>query len=163
GLALNQRAFPGLRFDPTRDVPKGYSLAARVVPLGPTKIPGQPDGVQVTTEAGEDYGSKVNNIGQGRISPNKKTGKVTFDAGTMWHSAKSPTGWVAVQVTFPYEVELTRLAIHSQHSGEYHVAKGVRVSVRNPGGELQGVARADLKSADDTVTLSKTRGRVWQL
>jgi len=39
-LALNQRVFPGLAFDPARDVPPGYSLAP-IVPLGPMAIAGQ--------------------------------------------------------------------------------------------------------------------------
>ena len=30
-LALNQRVFSGLRFDPTKDVPLGYSMAGRRV------------------------------------------------------------------------------------------------------------------------------------
>ena len=42
-LAVNQRVFPGLRFDPAKDVPPGYSIAGRIVPIGPMKIPGQPD------------------------------------------------------------------------------------------------------------------------
>jgi hypothetical protein len=155
--------FPKLRFDPSKDVPQGYSLAARVVPLGPMKIPGQPDGVKVTTDAGEEYGSKVTNIVQGQTGPSKKTGKVTFDANTMWHSAKSPTGWAAVKVTFPYEVELTRVAVHSQHSGEYHAAEAIRILVRDSTERFREVARVNLKAADDTVTLRKTKGQVWEL
>ncbi len=41
-LALNQRAFPGLTFDPTRDVPAGYALHPKLVRLGPMNIPGRP-------------------------------------------------------------------------------------------------------------------------
>jgi hypothetical protein len=37
GLALNQRVFPGLSFDPRRDVPAGYRLQ-RVVGLGPMTL-----------------------------------------------------------------------------------------------------------------------------
>ncbi len=162
GLSLNQRAFPKLAFDPVQDVPKGYALATKLVPLGPMKIPGQPDGVKVSTGSGEDAGSKVANIVQGQILANRKTGKVTYDAATMWHSAKSAKGSVSVQVEFPYEVELTRLAVHSQHSGEYHAAKAVRVSVKDTKGKFGPVAKADLKSADDTVKLPKTKGRIWQ-
>jgi hypothetical protein len=42
GLALNQRVFPKLRFDSEKHVPQGYSIA-ELIPLGPMKIPGQPD------------------------------------------------------------------------------------------------------------------------
>jgi hypothetical protein len=162
GLAFNQRAFPKLRFDPEKDVPQGYAFDERIVPLGKMKIPGQPGGAKVTTESGEMHGSKVANIVQGRILPSKKTGKVTFDASTMWHSAKAPTGWVSVQVAFPYEVELTRVAVHSQHSGEHHAAHAVRAALRDSAQEFRVVAEANLKSADDMVTLPKTKGRVWR-
>lgn len=162
GLALNQRAFPKLRFDPNKDVPRGYTIARPIVTLGPMKIPDQPDGVKVTTRSGEEYGSKVANIVQGRILPSRRTGGVTFDPRTMWHSGKASTGWVTVEVTFPYAVELTRVAIHSQHSGEYHAAEAIRVSVLDPAGKLRTVTRADLKSIDDTVKLPKTKGRVWE-
>ncbi len=161
-LALNQRVFPKLRFDPTKDMPSGYSLAGRIVPLGPMKIPGLPDGIKVTTDSGEEFNSKVSNIVQGQILPSKKIGAVTYDAKAMWHSAKSTTGWVSVKITFPYEVELTRLAVHSQHSGDYHAAQAVRVSVQDSERRFQAVAKAGLKSIDEMVNLPKTKGRVWQ-
>lgn len=126
GLALNTRAFPGFHFDPEKDVPRGYSIAKRIVTLGPMKIPGQPEGPVVTTRSGEEYESKIANIVQGRIAQNERNGKVAFDARTMWCSANTATGWVTAQITFPYEVELTRIVVHSQHSGQYHIARAVR-------------------------------------
>src|SRR5205085_673831 len=89
GLSLNQRAFPGLAFDPKRDVPPGYTLAEKLVTLGPMTIPGQPDGVKVETDSGQEAGSKVANIVQRRIAPNRNLGKETFDNDTMWKSARS--------------------------------------------------------------------------
>jgi hypothetical protein len=163
GLTLNRRAFPKLRFDPDKDVPPDYKIAERVVPLGPMVIPGQPDGIRVTTDSGETYGSKVDNIVQNEIRPSKKTGRVTFDGRVMWQSAKSKTGWVAVDLTFPYEAELTRLMVHSQHSGQYHPARAVRVSVRRDGGEFRKVAEAELQSVDATVDVPKTKGKAWRL
>jgi hypothetical protein len=80
----------------------------------------------------------------------------------MWHSAKSPTGWVAVQIAFPYEVELTRIVVHSQHSGKYHVAKAVRVAVGD-NEHLHQVIERKLDSADSEVSFPTTKGRVWQL
>jgi hypothetical protein len=163
GLALNSRALPKLRWAPEKDVPKGYAISERALTLGPMKVPDHPDGVKVTTSSGEEFSSKAANIVQGRIGPSKKVGKVTFDPKTMWQSAKSATGWASVDVEFPYEVELTRVAIHSQHSGEYHIAQAVRVAGQGPWGQFQPVAEADLKSADDSVTVPKTKGRVWRL
>jgi hypothetical protein len=162
GLALNTRAFPSLHFDPEKDIPRGYSIA-KIVTLGPLKIPGQPDGPLVTTHSGEEYKSKVANVVQGRITENERNGTVTFDARTMWHSAKTATGWVAVQVTFPYEVELTRIVVHSQHSGQYHIAKAVRVAVGDNGEHLRQVVEKNLDSADSEVSFPTSKGRVWQL
>lgn len=161
-LALNSRAFPKLKFDPEKDIPPLYTIAEWIVTLGPMKIPGQSDGVKVTSTSGSDFGSNVANIVQGKILPNKRTGKVTFDPSAMWQSGKTATGWVPVVITFPYSVELTQLAIHSQHSGEYHAAQGIKVSVQEGKKGYRKVAEADLKTADDSVTFPKTEGKVWQ-
>lgn len=162
-LALNRRVFPKLKFDPARDVSAGYKMAERIVTLGPMKIPDQPDGPKFATESGEDFGSKVTNLARGPLGSNKKEkGKVTFDAGTMWQSAKTKTGWVSVEVAFPYEVELTHVGVHSQHSGEYNAARAVRVAVPGPKDKFRQVAQAALKSADDKVTIPKTKSRVWR-
>jgi Tfp pilus assembly protein PilZ len=163
GLALNQRAFPGLHFDPEKDIPRGYSISKRIVTMEPMRIPGQPAGLVVTTRSGEEYGSTVANIVRGRIAENEKSDKVTFDAKTMWHSAKTETGWVAVQIAFPYEVELTRIVVHSQHSGQYHIAKAVRVAVGDNGEHLRQVIETNLDSADSDVSFPTTKARVWQL
>jgi hypothetical protein len=163
GLALNTRAFPTLRFDPEKDIPRSYSIAKRIVTLGPLKIPGQPDGPVVTTHSGEEYASKVANIVQGRIADNEKGEKVTFDARTMWHSGKTATGWVAAVITFPYEVELTRIVVHSQHSGQYHIAEAARVGVGHSPEHLRQVTEANLGSADCDVSFPATKARVWQL
>lgn len=160
GLALNRRALPNFRFDAAHDIPTGYQIADRIVPLGTLLIPDQPL-VSVTTESGETYASKVRNIVQGVILPSKKTGGVTFDAKWMWQSAPAPTGWVSVEVKFPYQIELTRVAVHSQHSGRYHAAHAVRVSVEEEKG-LKRVAMAELRSVDATVSLRPAAGRTWR-
>jgi hypothetical protein len=160
-LALNRRVFPKLRFDPARDVPAGYKLAERIVPLGPMQIPNQPNGPKFTTPSGEEFGTKVANLAVGPVAPNKK-GKVTFHAGTMWQSAKSSTGTVSVEVSFPYEVELSQIGVHSQHSGTYNAAHAVRVMVRDARDQLRQVARTALKSPDAKVPVPKTKARVWR-
>ena len=63
-LALNQRVFPGLRFDPNRDVPKGYLIAPRIIGLGRPTIPGQLDDVKIATDSGEADGSSAAAIQQ---------------------------------------------------------------------------------------------------
>jgi hypothetical protein len=162
GLALNHRALPKLRFDPKTDIPPQYALAERIVPLGPMNLPNHPGGVQVTTESGEEFGSKVANIVQGQILPSKKAGGVTFDGNLMWQSAKTRTGWVTVEVVFPYEAELTRVEVHSQHSGQYHAAQAVRISVQGAKDAFESVKTAKLNSVDASVTLPKTKGQRWR-
>lgn len=154
GLALNRQVFPKLRFDPQQDVPPEYRMAERVVPLGPMKIPDQPGGIRVTTSSGEEFGSKVANIVQSQILPSTNTGRVTFDRKTMWQSAKSPTGWVSVTVTMPYEVELTGILVHSQHSGKYHAARTIRVWAQESPSSSRPVITTRLKSPDAKATLS---------
>lgn len=161
GLALNPRVFPKLKFDPAKDVPAGYTMFERVVPLGPMTIPNHPDGPKFTTDSGEDFSSKIANLSKGPIGPNKK-GKVTFDTGTMWQSGKSKTGWVSVEVQFPHEVELTHVGVHSQHSGEYHAARAVRVSVPGAKEQFKQITQVALKSTDEKVPLTKTKSRVWR-
>lgn len=160
-LALNRRVFPKLKFDPAKDVPADYKMAERIVPLAPMKIPNHPDGPKFSTDSGEEFNTKVANLGTGPIGPNKK-GKVTFDVGTMWQSGKSKTGWVSVEVKFPHEVELSHVGVHSQHSGEFHAARAVRVAAQDAKDKFRQVAQAALKSPDEKVAVTKAKARVWR-
>ena len=160
-LALNKRVFSKSRFDPYGDIPPGYAIAKRIIVLGPTQIPGQP-GVKVTTNSGQAFGTKVQNIVQGQIASSRKSGVATFDSATMWHSDASPTGWVSVQITFPFEVELSGVRVHSQHSGQYHAAQAVRVHGMTEKGILRRVAEQPLRSIDEMVPLPATRARTWE-
>ncbi|MBA4191608.1 MAG: hypothetical protein C0467_26820 [Planctomycetaceae bacterium] len=163
GLALNRRAFPKLKFDPAKDVPAGYKIAEKVVPLGPMTIPNHPDMPTFTTADGEDFGSNVANLAKGPIVPNKKDkDKTTFDAGSMWQSGKSKTGWVTVEVRFPYEAELTHIGVHSQHSGAFNAARAVRVTVPGAKDAFRQIALVAPKSADEKVAVPKTKARVWR-
>ncbi len=162
GLALNKRVFPKLVFDPKRDIPPDYPIAKRIIPLGPMKLEGQPAGIEVTTSSGETFGSKVSNCAQGEILPNLKTGQVTFDGRKMWSSGETKTGWVSLEIRFPVEVELTKIGIHSQHSGEYHAAIATRIAVQGKTSTFREVVAAPLKSTDATVALKKTKGCIWQ-
>jgi len=129
----------------------------------PTEPPEQPvpTRIKVTTDSGEAYGSKVGNIVQGHIFPSRP-GPVTFNPATMWHSDASPTGWVSVQITFPTQVELTRVGIHSQHSGKYHAARAVRISVQTEKGDFSRVIEQPLSSIDELVSLPATKGQTWK-
>jgi hypothetical protein len=67
-----------------------------------------------------------------------------------------------VNVTFPFAVELTGVAIHSQHSGRYHAARAVRVAVQDAPEQIRQLVTVDLKSVDEIVSLPKTAGRIWR-
>lgn len=162
GLSLNTRVFPGLKFDPAQDIPHGYNIAERIATLGPMTIPGQPGGVKVTTKSGEDYFSKVTNIVQNEIQPNKKSTRITYNPKTMWHSAPTTTGRVSIEVTFPGEVELDCLQVHSQHSGQFHLAEALKIAAGDASGQFTPVIESELKSPDDQVTFPRTKATTWQ-
>jgi len=73
-----------------------------------------------------------------------------WDASSSWHSEAVPCGdWVSVTVTFPHEVTLGDVKVHTGHSGVYHVAETVQVerectcrSQANSVGENCGVESA---------------------
>jgi len=167
GLSFNRRAFPGLRFDPERDVPAGYALAEPAA-LGPMTIPGHQGGPRVTTDSGEAFGSRVSNVVNGpRVAANEpsadpRPGAVTFDPRSMWHSDRAAAGRVSVEVEFPFEAELTAVAVHSEHSGRYHAADAVRVAVRDADGAHREIAAAGLATPDETVKFPPTRARRWR-
>jgi hypothetical protein len=166
GLALNQRAFPGLKFNPRRDVPAGYEVAD-VGWIPPMTIPGQPPyGPVVSTTSGEDFGSSVKGIVGGRIVPSAapvEGGKPTFNGKTMWQSrpADANGGWVSVDVTFPAVVTLTKVGVHSQHSGQFHAADRIRVEAASADG-FTPFGETALEAIDQVVPMPTTTARSWR-
>jgi hypothetical protein len=165
-LALNRRAFPGLTFDPRRDVPAGYPLAD-LAWIPPMNIPGQPPYAPVVrTNSGEDFGSSVKSIVGGRIVPSAapvKGGKPTFSGKSMWQSrpAGADGGWVEVDVSFPAAVTLTKVGVHSQHSGQFHAADQLRLEVASADG-FTLVGKTALKEIDQVVPIAPTTARSWR-
>ncbi|HSD89297.1 MAG TPA: hypothetical protein VLB44_17330 [Kofleriaceae bacterium] len=160
-LAMNDRVFSDLAFDPARDVPSGYTLAP-VVPFGAMDVAGQPPNlVMTTTPSGEMYGSSVSHVVQGILEPSRGPG-VTFDASAMWHSDVTSTGEVSIELAFPLEVALTEIRVHSQHSGLYHAAVAVRVEAQPPDSDFVEVTRRDV-AVDDSVKFPVTSARLWRL
>jgi hypothetical protein len=160
GLSFNRRAFPNFTFRPARDVPAGYALAP-AVPLGPMTIDGQPPyKVEVTTASGEAYGTRVSNIVQNRIRPSRGG---QFDSKSMWQARPSPDGWSAIRVKFPIPVTLVSIGVHSQHSGTYNAADGVRVRALTRDGEAL-LAESPLHATDVVVPLSEAAtAQVWEI
>src|SRR5262249_22091336 len=88
-------------------------------------------------------------------------GGISFDPKWAWQSAPTQTGWVSVQVTFPYAVELTRVVVHSQHSGRFHAARAIRISTMQQN-RWKRVTTTDLRSVDAAVSLPPTVAKEWR-
>ena len=160
GLSLNRRVF----------VEELVALADAVVDantrdpvwLGPMEIPGDaPYAINATTTSGETFGNSVQNAVIGEIKPSRGPG-ITYDAGTMWTSDVVPDGWADIELTFPFAVGLTRITVHSEHSGLYHVAERIRVATVGENGRST-VTEQSLAGADDSVEFSRHISRIWRL
>lgn len=161
GLALNDRVFAKTTFNAIRDVPFGYSLSKQIVPLGPMSLPGQPDFYpQINTTGGEDVFSKVINIVREEIKPSSGPG-ITYDPRTMWHSKPLPDGKATLEITFPFPVTLTGIAIHSQHSGIHHEVTAMRMETSDQARSL--VIEQPVKSIDETIAFTPTQATKWSL
>jgi hypothetical protein len=66
-----------------------------------------------------------------------------------------------VDVVFPADVTLTRVGVHSQHSGQYHAADGLRVEVATAGGFVP-VGETTLESVDQVVPIPAKTARSWR-
>ena len=161
-LAGNDRVFPNLEFDAARDVPKGYVIAEKTGTFPSMRIEGHPDfEPTVTTESGEANSSSVANVVRKTILPDAGPG-VTFNARDMWASENSETGWVSLEVTFPDKVRLTRIMVHSQHSGKYNKAHAVRIETKGEHG-YQIVKESPLAQSDAVVSFPKATAKQWRL
>jgi hypothetical protein len=158
-LALNQRVFHGLRFEPKRDIPKGYSICPVIVGLGPMILPEGMDNVKVTTDSGEADGSTVGSVLVGDMKP----GDLSFDPSVMWRSLPSSTGWVSLDVEFPVEAALTRVRIHSMPLGTAEAIQSVKVSWFATSGELRSVGSTKVKATDQTVQFAKNSAKKWRI
>ncbi len=156
-LALNDRVFPKLEYQPT----KKKSLKP-VVTLGPMNLPQNDLKVRVTTTSGEAYNSSTKNILLGQIDSNNNDGKITYNPKTMWHSGKGREGWVKLKLSFPAEMELDQMNIYTQHSGRFHIANAIRISA-GKGSKRKLVIEKRLASADETVKFKSTKSQEWTI
>ena len=158
-LAKNKKVFPNFYFDPTIDIPSDYKIHKIAIRLSlPGKFPGQKDyQIKVETDSGAAKGSSASNIVHNLINPEVSG----FNAHRMWLSGTSETGWVNATLTFPVPVELCKVAVHSQHSGKYHMAREIRIQAEEHGGFVD-VCRKPLTSADEYVSFPKHKAAVWR-
>lgn len=162
-LALNRRVFANFTFDPKRDVPAIYPLSKRIRTLGPMVLPGQPDFYpQVTTNGGEDQGSKVANALSGEIFPSIGPG-LNYVPDAMWHSVhRIPQGSADLEITFPMAVQLSGISIHSQHSAMDHHAASMKLQTMDSAVGREVVSQS-LTKFDELVRFPLTTSRKWRL
>lgn len=152
-LSLNRRVFSKLK--------SGPKLAKRIVTLGPMEIPNRPNyELQVTTTAGEKFGSAVKHITGTEIEPSKGPG-ITYNPKTMWHSDTLPNGEATLELQFPLPVELGSMSIHSQHSGKSHAATHAAIEAMESG-RWTKVASQSI-SVDALVEFQKTTAEKWRI
>ena len=130
--------------------------------LGPMEIPDQsPYAIQATTTSGETFGSSVQNSVIGEIKASIGP-DITYDPATMWSSDVVSDGWADLQLTFPFPVGLTRITVHSQHSGLYHAATRLRLSIVGGDGEPT-VTEQNLADPDATISFARRTAQAWRL
>jgi hypothetical protein len=161
-LAMNDRVFAKTTYDPARDVPAGYKLSPRIVPLGPMTLPGAPDFYPtVTTDAGAAVRSRIANVVMAEIKPSAGPG-ITYDPRTMWHSEKLPDRPAVLTFTFPFPVELSGIAIHSQHSGLDHAVTAMKLETMK-GDAMATVVEQAVSEIDATVPFPAATAQMWRL
>jgi hypothetical protein len=159
GLAMNDRGFAGLTFD----VPPGYEIFPWAVWLGPMEFPGRPTyGVALRSDDIPTYGTSLDSLVWNQIWPSAGPG-VRFDVGNMWNSASgAPGAWSEIDVRFPLAARLSRITVHSEHSGRYHRAQALEVLVKGAGG-FEAVADVENPEADQSLSFAARRAQAWRL
>lgn len=152
-LAKNRRVFPDLLL----------GMRSSDITLGPMDIPGHPPArLRVTTTNGETYGSVVTNVIQQEVIASAGPG-ITFDGSRMWHSAASTSGWVALNFEFPVGVSLSRIRIHTEHSGKYHAAIRTRIAFVGHDDTYGLLADKPLAGSDVDVLFAPATSRRWRI
>lgn len=159
GLAMNDRGFAGLTFE----VPPGYEIFPTAIWLGPMDLPGRPAyGVALSSSDIATYGTSLESIVLNEIWPSAGPG-VRFAANAMWNSAlDAPGAWSEIDVRFPLAARLSRITVHSEHSGRYHRAQTIEILVKGAGG-FEPVARVDEPEADQSMEFEAQRSHEWRL
>ncbi|MDB5386829.1 MAG: hypothetical protein JWM11_2475 [Planctomycetaceae bacterium] len=161
-LALNRRVFAKATFDSARDMPAVYPLAKRILTLPPMDLPGQPAYyATLTSNVSAAPGINVDPIVREQTFPSARW--VNFDFNLMWHSLRNlPNNEGEIQITFPFEVRLSGISIHSQHMALDHEATGVRLQIMD-GDRRRVVVERPLTKIDELVSFPPATGQKWSL
>lgn len=168
-LARNKLVFPNLVFDAETDFdcPPGSDCSSNCPPhdgivrslyLGPMHM------FWCTSSQTAEFSNILGvNDHPGRWILSS-TPKVGFHGDRMWHSVKVKNGeWVSLDVTFPLAVTLNRIAVYTQHSGQFHKAEMVQVEREQPDGSFQFVKRVATPDIDTEIEFAAANARTWRL
>ena len=125
-------------------------------------LPGHPHFYPtITTDAGEDVYSKVQNVVEGWIKPSAGPG-ITYDPGNMWHSSRTPRKEATLEFEFPFEVKANGIAIHSQHSGKDHEVTAMKLELIDDS-KSSLITEQPVTEVDATLKFGLATGRKWKL
>jgi hypothetical protein len=165
-LSMNTKIFRKLRFDPKIDVPKGYKLARIVRLTTKEEIPGQKSyEIKVHTTSGEANGSSVSNIVLGLIEESKASvyrKAKGLNPKSMWLSNPSNKGLVDVELTFPIEVALNKICVHSGCGGNNYLARTIIIQAKVQN-SYTDVCSQDLTGVDTYVSFEPHKAKNWRL
>jgi hypothetical protein len=163
GLALNDRVFPNLEFDPAKHIPPGYKIHDRVISNSPASYPESLDyKIEVTTTTASMLGTDIQRTVSKRIdlSPGPE---ITFDIRSMWHS-DTIDGEANIDLKFPFPVELSAMRIYSGHSGNIHPVAAARVLIPGDNAEeYQEVGSSKFPKRDGHLTFTPTESQSWRV
>jgi hypothetical protein len=162
GLALNDRVFPNLEFDPEKHIPQGYEISPTIKSNSAGSYPRASDyKIEVTTDARAVSGTNIQNTINVRIDPSPGP-KISSDRRSMSHS-ETVDGEAHVDLKFPFLVELLAMWIYSGHSGSYHPAMLASVLVPRDGSSYREVGNRKFRERDGHVTFDMTEARFCQV
>ncbi len=165
-LSMNKRVFPNLYFDPKRDIPEGYEFKAvfrSAVGCG-IEIFGQKGyRINVTTQSGEDAGTKASYIVHNLIKANRKTNKGNgLIKEHMWMSGKTQNGRIDIELEFPIPVRMNSICVLSQCGGGYFPVKAIWVEADMQGFKQVGEKQNVIKD-EEYVTFKQVKAKRWRL
>ena len=162
-LAVNDRAFDNLEFDPEKDVPLNYKIHQKLKWQGIFEIPGQPPyKIDVASDAGSSFGSLVRRcvIDMIEESPGPE---ITMNPRSMWETQKLKDGIAVLDLTFPFPVELSSIKVYSGHSGSIHAVQQATVECKSESGEYRKLASVKFADRDSTLQFEATKSKSWRL
>ena len=166
-LAGNKNVFPDLAFDPAADFGCGagpscppHDGTVRQAYIGPMTMIWCTSGFESLIDNG--VAARLNDTpARWILSSHPETG---FVGGRMWHSAEAnEEGWVSLDITFAMPVELDRVIVYSEHSGEHHRAELVQIERETSPGSYEFVKRVSPPGCDAELEFATAEAWRWRI